>query len=100
MQIWGLSSIIIQPFFDGKEKNHARFDLRQSISTQAAYQIFRDSSRKLFVNLTSAAGSDSLVHQWLQVVISVTAQTKEVLIWHRRMPIPIRIRRCLFADGD
>jgi hypothetical protein len=48
----------------------------------------------LSINLTSAAGSDSLVHQWIQVVISVTAQTKEVSIWHRKMPLPIRIRRC------
>ena len=56
------------PFFDGKETNHVRFDLRQSISTQAAYQTFWNGSRKLFVNLTSAAGSDSLVHKWIPIV--------------------------------
>lgn len=57
----------ISPFFDGKETNHVRFDLRQSISTKAAYQI-RNGSRYLS-NLTSAAGSDALVHQWLPVAV-------------------------------
>ena len=59
----GKPGIIFQPFFDGKETNHVRFDLRQSISTQTAYQI-RKGIRYLSINLTSAAGSDALVHQW------------------------------------
>ena len=59
--------------FDRKETNHVRLSDHQRISTQAANQILSMERTNYQPHLT-AAGSGSLVHQWISVVRRCSCQ--------------------------